>query len=381
MKYTLNQILEQYNKRNTDNLYEPVAVGKYGIRKRSDIYKKELSDDYSKNKLIYKDTMTIGMGSKQIDFGVLTEEATYSVSPAYTTFKINTTIISAEYLELYLEANNCYYTQKHMIASARQGKKVDVVNLLNEEIDVPNFEKQNEIEKNISIIKSAKEKDELLLQLMDELVNAQFTELFGDTVSNSMGWEEHSLDEYIDFLTSGSRGWAQYYVDVENELFITIKNVKNKHITLDNIQYINAPNNKEAERTKVREGDLLISITADLGRTGVVDNEIAERGAYINQHLSLVRLNQEKINPMFVSYFLETEGGKRQFDKKNQTGVKAGLNFDAIKSLKILVPPREIQEEYLDFVKQVDKSKSEVQKRIELYEELVNKKMNDYFID
>jgi len=181
--------------------------------------------------------------------------------------------------------------------------------------------------------------------------------MFGDTVTNSMNWEERRLDEYITFLTSGSRGWAQYFVNTENELFITIKNVKNNRISLDNIQYVAAPNNKEAERTKVRAGDLLISITADLGRTCVVDETIAGLGAYINQHLSLVRLNKSKINPLYVSYFLESESGKRQFDSKNQSAVKSGLNFEAINSLKILVPPLELQKRYLEFVAQVDKSK------------------------
>lgn len=100
---------------------------------------------------------------------------------------------------------------------------------------------------------------------------------------------------------------------------------------------------------------MLISITADLGRTGVVDEKISDKGAYINQHLSLVRLDQKKVNPLYVSYFLETDGGKRQFESKNQNGVKAGLNFDAIKSLRILVPPLERQNEYLNFVNQVDK--------------------------
>lgn len=195
------------------------------------------------------------------------------------------------------------------------------------------------------------------IEQLDVLIKARFVEMFGDTVTNSLNWEEHFLDEYIEFLTSGSRGWAQYFVDKENELFITIKNVKNNHISLEGIQYINAPDNKEAERTKVKTGDLLISITADLGRTGVVDEEIANKGAYINQHLSLVRLEQKKVNPLYISHFLETDGGKRQFESKNQNGVKAGLNFDAIRSLKILVPPLEKQNEYLNFVHQVDKSK------------------------
>ena len=112
MKYSLIDILTQYSEKNIDNKYEPVAVGKYGIRKRSDIYKKELAKDYSKNKLIYKDTLTIGLGSKQIDFGVLKDDCIYSVSPAYITFKIDGSIIKADYLELYLESNNHYYTEK-----------------------------------------------------------------------------------------------------------------------------------------------------------------------------------------------------------------------------------------------------------------------------
>jgi len=217
------------------------------------------------------------------------------------------------------------------------------------------------------------------LEKLDELVKSRFVEMFGDTVINSFNWEEHFLDEYIEFLTSGSRGWAQFFVDEENELFITIKNVKNNHISLDSIQYINAPDNKEAQRTKVKTGDLLISITADLGRTGVVDEKIAARGAYINQHLSLVRLDQKKVNPLYVSHFLETDGGKKQFESKNQNGVKAGLNFDAIRSLKILVPPLEKQNEYLDFVQQVDKQKSSIQQSLEKLEVLKKALMQEYF--
>ena len=217
------------------------------------------------------------------------------------------------------------------------------------------------------------------LQLFDDLIKARFVEMFGNTVTNPLNWEEHRLDEYIIFLTSGSRGWSQYFVDKEDELFITIKNVKNNHIILDNIQYIKAPNNKEAERTKVKDGDLLISITADLGRTGVVDSYIAEKGAYINQHLSLVRLDLNRINPLYVSYFLETESGKRQFESKNQNGVKAGLNFNAIKSLKILVPPLEVQELYLEFVTQVDKSKAVVRKALDETQLLFDSLMQEYF--
>ena len=183
--------------------------------------------------------------------------------------------------------------------------------------------------------------------------------MFGDPVQNPKKWDIKKMSDYILFLTSGSRGWSEYFSN-KGELFLTIKNVKNNRINIENIQYVQAPNNKEAERTKVQENDLLISITADLGRTGVVSKEIANYGAYINQHLSLVRLNTEKVNPLFVSYYLETDGCKLKLNKKNQSGVKAGLNFEGIKSLTFMNPPLKKQNEFVSFVQQIDKSKFEI---------------------
>lgn len=81
----LSDFLAEYKELNTNNRFRPVAVGRYGIRTRESIYSKELAQDYSKNKLIYKDTLTVGMGSVQMDIGILTDDITYSVSPAYHT--------------------------------------------------------------------------------------------------------------------------------------------------------------------------------------------------------------------------------------------------------------------------------------------------------
>ena len=128
------------------------------------------------------------------------------------------------------------------------------------------------------------------LSTLDDLIKARFVEMFGDPVLNPNNYPVHQLSDYIEFLTSGSRGWAQYCVDDGAEWFITIKNVKDCRISVENIQPISVPDNAEARRTRVQEGDLLISITADLGRTGVVTKEIAEHGAYINQHLTCIRL-------------------------------------------------------------------------------------------
>ena len=216
------------------------------------------------------------------------------------------------------------------------------------------------------------------LDKLDELVKARFVEMFGDPVSNPHQYPINQLSEYIEFLTSGSRGWSQYFSD-DGEYFITIKNVKNCSISLEDVQYIKPPDNADAVRTKVKDGDLLISITADLGRTGVVTKEIADHGAYINQHLTCIRLNREKLNPLYVAYYMESPAGKMQFNAKNQAGVKAGLNFNAINSLKLVVPPLEKQGLFVEFVSQTDKSKLTIRQSLDKLEVLKKALMQQYF--
>lgn len=194
------------------------------------------------------------------------------------------------------------------------------------------------------------------LTKLDELIKARFVEMFGDPKLNPYRFPCNSLSTYITFLTSGSRGWSQYFTD-SGEYFITIKNVKNCKITLQDVQYVAPPDNAEAKRTKVQKNDLLISITADLGRTGVVTEEIANHGAYINQHLTCIRLKDEQVNPLYVAYYMESDAGKEQFTAKNQSAVKAGLNFNAINSLKLMAPPLSLQNQFAAFVAEVDKSK------------------------
>lgn len=247
-----------------------------------------------------------------------------------------------------------------------------------EKFPLPSLDEQRRIAAVLDRVSDLIAKRREQLDKLDELVKARFVEMFGDPVSNPHQYPISQLLEYIEFLTSGSRGWSQYFSD-DGEYFITIKNVKNCSISLEDVQYIKPPDNAEAVRTKVKDGDLLISITADLGRTGVVTKEIADHGAYINQHLTCIRLNREKLNPLYVAYYMESPAGKMQFNAKNQAGVKAGLNFNAINSLKIVVPPLEKQGLFVEFVSQTNKSKLTIQQSLDNLEVLKKALIQQYF--
>lgn len=189
-------------------------------------------------------------------------------------------------------------------------------------------------------------------RLTDDFLRSVFLDMFGDPVTNPKGWNVTTAGEQLEFLTSGSRGWAQYYTE-DGDLFIRIQNLRGGLLDLSDAAYVNAPESAEATRTRVRQGDVLLSITADLGRTAVVPNEIGK--AHINQHIAILRLHS--MNPVFVAQLLASPGGQRQFETLNKSAVKAGLNFDDIRSIKLLNPPPDLQAHFALIVDQLTRSK------------------------
>ncbi len=150
-------------------------------------------------------------------------------------------------------------------------------------------------------------------------------------------WDCINIEQIKTFVTSGSRGWAKYY-SVEGSKFIRITNLKRNQIEIDctDLQFVDLPKTIEGTRSKLEKGDLLISITADLGIIGVVPDNFGE--AYINQHIALVRLDKSEVNPSFIGYFLASQNGQAMFSLLNDGGAKAGLNLNTINSLWVIKP-------------------------------------------
>jgi len=219
-------------------------------------------------------------------------------------------------------------------------------------VPLPPLSEQRRIAAILDSADAIRTKRKAAIAKLDELAQAVFLEMFGDPVRNEKGWEVISLRDEITFMTSGSRGWAKYHSN-EGALFIKIQNVKNSRLVFDSVQHVVPPATQETNRTKVQEGDLLISITADLGRTAIVDRETARRGAYINQHLVLVRLKKRSLLPMFASHYLESPAGKRQFSSLDQSAVKSGLNFDSINRLALIAPPLDLQASFIDRISSI----------------------------
>ena len=157
-------------------------------------------------------------------------------------------------------------------------------------------------------------------------------------------WDVVSLARSGATVTSGSRGWAKYYSD-DGALFLRITNLARNTIRLrlNDVRHVAIPKDSaEGRRTRVQTGDLIISITADLGMVGFIPDGIGE--AYVNQHLALVRLPDDALRPEFAGYFLATEIARNRFYRLNDAGAKAGLNLPTIMKLTVPKPPRDEQD-------------------------------------
>lgn len=213
-------------------------------------------------------------------------------------------------------------------------------------IPLPPLDEQRRIAAILDEADRLRQKRKQAIALLDSLTQSIFLDMFGDPVTNPNGWDVLPMSEFEEFLTSGSRGWAKYYAD-NGKLFLRIQNLKGGQLSLEDTVFVAAPDNAEAKRTSVRAGDILISITADLGRIAVVPKSV-DGLAHINQHIALFR--PEGICSEYLAAYLASSGGKRQFASLNRQGVKAGLNFQNIRDLQILIPPAEIQNRYAELV-------------------------------
>ncbi len=156
------------------------------------------------------------------------------------------------------------------------------------------------------------------------------------------------IRELSSFVTSGSRGWAQYYAD-HGARFIRITDLTRNSIELknDNMQFVLLPDHAEGKRSRLEPKDVLVSITADLGSIALIPDNIPE--AYINQHIAMIRF----LNPnqgRFMAYYLRSEYGQKDLLKNKRGGGKLGLGLDDIRDTPVPVVDDKVADEVISSI-------------------------------
>jgi len=268
------------------------------------------------------------------------------------TYVLNNFKIDPQFLYYYFQSNWKNHLHGQQLGSATN--YILMSNFSNFRVPGPPPEEQRRIADLLACADRLRRLRRYARELSDTYLQSVFVEMFGEPDKNPKGWDLVKLGNMMIFMTSGSRGWAEYYSD-KGALFLRVQNVGANQLLLDEVAYVQPPDNVEGRRTRVQSGDLIISATADIGRTGVIPENFPV--AYINQHLFLIRL--QNINPVFVAGYFSTPSGKAQILRLNREGVKSGLNFDDAKGLTVFNPPLAEQEWFADVVRRYERLRAQ----------------------
>lgn len=150
------------------------------------------------------------------------------------------------------------------------------------------------------------------------------------------GWVWASVEQLTEFVTSGSRGWAEYYAN-SGATFIRSQNINKDWLDMSDIAFVNPPTGSEGARTRVQENDVLLTITgANVGKTARVEIQLTE--AYVSQHVALIRPVDSSFAE-FLHLFLTAEfGGRGQLNQLAYGAGKPGLNLQQVGAVFIPLP-------------------------------------------
>ena len=241
---------------------------------------------------------------------------------------------------------------------------------------VPNYSyaEQCTISRKLDIIEKVIFDRKAELVLLDDLIKARFVEMFGDLRINPFGWQLQSFDRLTELITDGEHATPKR---VEHGIYLlSARNVLNHALQLDDVDYIDQEEyDRIAKRVVPRAGDVLISCSGTVGRCCSVPQGIKFQ---MVRSAALLRF-KDCINPVFAEYMITSDFLQDQINSSKTASSQANLFQGKIAKLKGFVPPIELQNEFLSFVKQVEKSKIAVQKALDESQTLFDSLMQKYF--
>lgn len=292
------------------------------------------------------------------------------VMPTYIRY-----ILDSNLFKRYVDKENRGGTQKF----------ISLGNIRNFPIPLVSLDKQKEITTTLNklsqLIKNRKEQ----IELLDNLIKSRFIEMFGDPVENTMNWEMSKLGDLSIQINSGNtpKGGEQVYVD-EGITFFRSQNVWKDRLEMEDIAFIDKETHENMKRSSLKHGDILMTKTgrintenSSLGRAALYLGE--DDAANVNGHVYFIRLKPD-INNEFILKILVSKEYLEYIRSVCVGGIdKRQLNKNHIEDFPIICPPKDMQNNFIEFVHQVNKLKNEVQSALSETQKLFDSLMQKYF--
>ena len=226
-------------------------------------------------------------------------------------------------------------------------------------------------------IQTQKEIVAVLDKKLDILVKSKFIEMFGDPVLNPKGWEKKKLGEVCSSIVRGPFGSAlkkEYFVPYSLGVYKVYeqKNAIKQDCNIGSY-YISEEKFLTLKRFECKAGDIIMSCSGTVGKMYTLPED-AHKGI-INQALMKMTLNGIVIDKIFKIYF----GLAVENLVLNGSGIKNISSVSYLKNIEIQAPPLDLQNQFAEFVEQVEKSKEKIKSSLNQLETLYSALMQEYF--
>ena len=291
-------------------------------------------------------------------------EASHIYSTGFFAVKPKDGILTAKCL-YYLLSSETFKNQKDANSTGATQKAITIEGLKKIKLRVPEYNKQDRIGSVLENIERIIKYKQQQLSEYDQLIKSRFVEMFGDPITNDKKWEQVNLKKLAIKIMSGNtpKGGSQVYVNT-GIMFFRSQNVWKNKIQIDDIAYIDENTHKKMSRSSLKHKDILMTKTgrintenSSLGRAAMYLGE--DDKANINGHVYMIRLNEIAAKE-FVLFIITTNEYRDYIRSVCVGGIdKRQLNKDHIEDFPIILPPRSLQDDFVKFIRQIDKLKFE----------------------
>ena len=238
------------------------------------------------------------------------------------------------------------------------------------------IERQQKIALTLNTISTLINDRQKQLQYLDGLIKSRFVEMFGDPLLNPKHW---NIEFIKDVVTDVQYGTSKPSIDGGRFKYLRMNNLtSNGRIDLSNLKYIDIPD-PELEKCLVKKGDILFNRTNSIDLVGKTALFNYDEPMVIAGYIIRVRLKNETL-PEFFTVFMNLPYMKQKLRQIAKGAVnQANINSQELQALQIYEPPLFLQNQFADFVQQVDKSRLAVQKSLDELDLLKKSLMQEYF--
>ncbi len=276
----------------------------------------------------------------------------------------------SEYLKYYFE-----YNRPNKLIKDEAYPSISLTDIGELKIDIKTQGERENIVRNLACIAYLIELQKKQLQMFDILIKSRFIEMFGDPVSNPFKWDKVPLSELADIKIGpfGSLLHKDDYIENGHPL-VNPSHIKDGKIVTDNKLTISDEKFGEMAAYHLKIGDVVMGRRGEMGRCAVVN----EDGLLCGTGSLLIRSKGE-VTADYIQKIISFPSFKKIIEDIAVGQTMPNLNVPLVSNFKIIKPPIGVQHKYYSFVHQVEKLKSEEQKRLEQTQTLFDSLMQKYF--